>query len=71
MCKVLKIPRATYYRLLKAKEKVVDTILENLVIKIFKNSKYNYGTRKIKVELAKVGKVVSRRKVSKIMNSMD
>ncbi len=68
MCKVLKIPRATYYRLLKTKEKVVDIILENQVVLIFKNSKHIYGTRKIKVELAKAGRIVSRRKISKIMN---
>ena len=34
---------------------------------IFRLSRNNYGTRKIKVELAKEGKIISRRRIGRIM----
>ncbi|SNT19142.1 Transposase InsO and inactivated derivatives [Anaerovirgula multivorans] len=37
------------------------------VIEIFKASRNNYGTRKIKIELKKLGLTVSRRKIGRIM----
>jgi len=37
------------------------------IIEIFKASRNNYGTRKIKVELKKLGYIVSRRKIGRIM----
>lgn len=53
MCKLLKVPRSlVYYHLNKRKE--VNKIseeeikLENEIIKIFRESRNNYGTRKIK-----------------------
>ena len=65
MCKVLQVNRSTYYYESKAKE-YTDEITP-LVINIFKASRNNYGTRKIKVELKKVGYIVSRRKIGRIM----
>lgn len=65
MCKVLQIPRSTYYYESKGKESP-DEITPK-VIQIFKSSRNNYGTRKIKVELNKQGYIVSRRKIGKIM----
>lgn len=65
MCKVLQIPRSTYYYESKAKEST-DEITPK-VIEIFKVSRNNYGTRKIKVELKKAGYIVSRRKIGRIM----
>ena len=53
MCKVLQIPRSTYYYESKVKEST-DEITPK-VIEIFKASRNNYGTRKIKVELEKAG----------------
>lgn len=41
--------------------------LSREIKEIFRKSKNNYGTRKIKVELEKKGIVLSRRKISKIM----
>ncbi len=38
-----------------------------MIIDIFKSSRNNYGTRKIKIELAKKGKTVSRRRIGRIM----
>ncbi len=66
MCKVLKISRATLYY--KPKERKIDSSLEDEVIKSFKNSKKNYGTRKIKSDLKDLDMLASRRKISQIMN---
>jgi len=65
MCKVLKISRTVYYY--ESKDKKVDSDLDNAIIKIFKDSRNNYGTRKIKVMLKNMGIIASRRKISKIM----
>ena len=67
MCKVLQIPRSTYYY--EAKEKTHDTTLETTIIKIFKDSRSTYGTRKIKVELSKLGYQVSRQRIGHIMKA--
>jgi hypothetical protein len=59
MCKVLQIPRGTYYYESKAKDST-DEITPK-VIDIFKESRNNYGIRKIKVELKKAGYIVSKK----------
>lgn len=66
MCKVLKISRSLVYY--KPKNKRKDKELENHIIRIFKESKNNYGSRKIKVELAKIGYEVSLRRIRKYMD---
>jgi transposase InsO family protein len=66
MCKVLNIPRSLVYY--KHKKKTMDSELEKLIIKIFKDSKNNYGSRKIKVKLFESGYIVSLRRIRKIMN---
>ena len=65
MCKVLKISRSLIYY--SKSEKVTDSKLEDEVMKIFKGSRNNYGTRKIKRELDKTSYKASRRKIGKIM----
>lgn len=50
MCKVLQIPRSTYYYESKERDNQEEE-LTNLVVQIFKNSRNIYGQRKIKVEL--------------------
>ena len=52
MCRVLKISRSTYYY--KPVKKENTDILEQTIKKIFKDSRNNYGTRKIKFELSKL-----------------
>lgn len=66
MCKVLQISRSTYYY--EATERPAEDDLTSKIIEIFKNSRQNYGTRKIKVELKKLGYQVSRRRIGRIMN---
>lgn len=67
MCKYLKIPRSLIYY--DPKHKADETELENAIIREFRASKNNYGTRKLKIELAKSKDkiIVSRRKIGKIM----
>lgn len=65
MYKVLQIPRSTYYY--EAKEKPDESLLVGEIKRIFKESRNNYGTRKIKKELAKLKQQVSRRRIGRIM----
>ena len=67
MCKVLAMPRSTYYYESNAKE-ITDEITPK-IIEIFKKSRNNYGTRKIKVELKKLGFKVSRRRIGRVMKA--
>lgn len=66
MCKALKVSRALVYY--QRKNKRNDEQLETEIIRIFKESRNNYGSRKIKVELQKLGYQVSLRKIRIIMN---
>ena len=60
MCKVLQIPRSTYYY--ESKPKKDESQLVTDIIGIFRRSRNNYGTRKIKQELRRMGQIVSRRR---------
>ncbi len=65
MCKVLQINRSTYYyesTITPATDVIIPKVIE-----IFRASRNNYGTRKIKVDLKKAGFIVSRRKIGRIM----
>src|SRR5699024_11264051 len=66
MCKVMQIPRSTYYYESKKRDNKEEE-LTNLVVQIFKNSRNIYGQRKIKVELEKLGWQISRRRIGRIM----
>lgn len=68
MTKILKISKSGYYKYKKAvvKEDKIEKIIEI----IFNDNRRVYGTRKIKVELAKLGYQVSRRKISRIMHEL-
>ena len=65
MCRVLQVNRSSYYY--EAKRKPDETALSAEITEIFKASRNNYGTRKIKKELMKTGKQVSRRRIGRIM----
>ena len=65
MCKVLNIPRSSYYY--EAKQKPQENHLAAEIREIFWQSRNNYGTRKIKVELSKKELRVSRRRIGRIM----
>lgn len=65
MCKLLNVTRSSVYY--QPKDKAIDHELEQVIIKIFKESRNNYGTRKIKHTLSKHGYTASRRKIGKVM----
>lgn len=70
MCKLLKVSRSLVYYHLNNRESNSlneDSEIEKHIIKIFHRSKNNYGTRKIKVELEKLGHQISRRRIARIM----
>ncbi|MFR9535002.1 MAG: IS3 family transposase [Rikenellaceae bacterium] len=68
MCKCLEISRSTYYY--EASSKKDDTPLEQEIKRIFCESKEIYGSRKIKSELQKLDKQVSRRRICRIMKRL-
>lgn len=65
MCRVLGLPRSTYYY--EANLKKDESELVQKIKYIFKASRNNYGTRKIKKELAKDNLDISRRRIGRIM----
>ena len=67
MCEVLGIARSTYYY--ESKKEPENDSLNKEIIKVFKASRNNYGTRKIKIELEKKGLIVSRRRIGRIMKA--
>ena len=72
MCKLLKVPRSLVYYYINNRQKASkiseeEVKLENAVIRIFRESRNNYGTRKIKKQLEREGITASRRKIGQIM----
>ena len=66
MCQVLQIARSSYYYEVKAQYD--DTELVELIVDIFRSSRNNYGSRKIKIELHNNHNlVISRRRIRRIM----
>jgi len=65
MCNVLQINRSTYYY--ESILQPADSSVEEAVVQIFEDNRRVYGTRKIKVELRKLGMVVSRRRIGRLM----
>ncbi len=65
VCDILNVSRSFYYY--QPVTKCPGTKLEDQIEDIFRRSHKNYGTRKIKHELAKCGIKVSRRKIGQIM----
>ena len=66
MCRKPKVPRNLVYY--KKKARKIDSKLENAVIEIFRKSRNNYGSRKIKIELAKRNIIASNRRIRRIMD---
>ena len=62
---VLDLPRSTHYYEAKIRDNQDDE-LTRLIVKIFKDSRNNYGQRKIKIELQKLGWQFSRRRIGRI-----
>ncbi len=58
--------RSTYYYEAKIRDEQEEELTAQIV-DIFNKSRQNYGQRKIKVELKKLGWTVSRRRIGRIM----
>ena len=72
MCILLEVARSlVYYHMNKEdiNENKEEDELEEEIKQIFKKSRNNYGSRKIKKELEKKDKIVSRRRIARIMKS--
>jgi len=69
MCRWLKIPRSSYYY--KAVVPVSEAQLEEMVKRIFLDSKSRYGARKIKKCLEAQGITLSRRRIRCIMKRLN
>jgi len=69
MCESLDIARSTYYYESKSSPSDDESLTEEIQ-EIFRANRRTYGTRRIKKELSKKGKVVSRRKISRIMKKL-
>ena len=67
LCSVLQVNRSTYYY--ESKLRPIDRSLEEAIVKVFTDNRSVYGTRKIKVELKKLGLVASRRRIGKLMKN--
>ena len=70
MCKLLNISRSSLYYAKNKPAKKYNAEEEKLtqhIKEIFKNSRNNYGSRKIKVELKKKGIIASKRRIRRIM----
>lgn len=65
MCKVLQISRSIFYY--EAKARTDESELVTDIVDIFKASRNNYGTRKIKAILKEKDVIVSRRRIGRIM----
>ena len=67
MCRILGVTRSlVYYKHKRNKES--ETAIDNAVIQVFRDSRNNYGTRKLKKELEKQNIILSRRKIGEIMS---
>ncbi|SUY46507.1 transposase [Clostridium putrefaciens] len=70
MCRFLNIERSLVYYHLNKEDSTSsneELIITKHIKNIFKRSRNNYGTRKIKKELDKLEYKISRRRISRIM----
>lgn len=67
LCRVLQVNRSTYYY--ESSSRPTDNFVEEALVKIFEGNRHVYGTRKIKVELKKLGLVVSRHRIGRLMKN--
>ena len=73
MCKVLKVPRSSYYKHLNKKESkrsIENKFLESLILNIYKASKGRYGAPKIYEKLKAENIVISLKRTQRLMNKL-
>ena len=70
MCRVLQVSRSSYYdylRRLPSDHDIEDDRIRPQIKAAFKQGRKNYGTRRIKTELAKKNTTASRRRIGRLM----
>lgn len=73
MCKVLGVPRSSYYKYLKRKPSKRETEnehLEKLILEIYEDSGKTYGAPKINITLRNKGITISIKRTQRLMNNM-
>lgn len=65
MCRVLQLPRSTYYYV--SKERPAEDPITARIVDIFHDNRRTYGTRRMKAALQKEGIRVSRRRMARMM----
>lgn len=70
MCSVLSVPRSGYYDWLERPESsrvAADKRLSQEIKTVFDKNRKTYGTRRIKLDLAEIGEIVSRPRIGRLM----
>jgi len=70
MCSVLDVPRSGYYEWQQRPESqhsAADKRVGQKITTVFKKNRKTYGTRRIKLDLADIGEIVSRPRISRLM----
>ena len=73
MCKVLKIPRSSYYKYLNSKpsnRELENKKIEKEIINIYKASKNRYGANKINESLKELGIIISLKRTQRLMKKL-
>ena len=73
MCKVLKVPRSSYYKYLNKKpsnRELENAMIEKKIINIHKASKKRYGAIKINESLKTLGITISIKKTQRLMSKL-
>jgi len=71
MCRFMDVSRSSYYLWInspKTEREQENEVLIEMIKVIFQKGRQSYGTRRVKNELAKQNKVVSRRRIGRLMN---
>ena len=70
MCSVLGVPRSGYYEWQQRPENphsAADKRVSRKITTVFEKNRKTYGTRRIKLDLAEIGEIVSRPRISRLM----
>ena len=65
MCQLLGVSRANIYKF--KEKKLQEDPYTQRVINIFRDNRQAYGTRRIKAACARIGIVISKRRIARIM----
>lgn len=66
----MKVPRSSYYEWLnspKTEREKENALLMEMIKTLFQKGRRSYGTRRIKRKLAEQGKMISRRRIGRLM----